>query len=284
MSSVSSPRPDEVLRAVIEGFPDETPSAITEILAQYGVERHERERERVQLAIVRLSEGDVGQLGYLVRAAKQDYRDVLYWLELGTGHRDPVVERFYEALATPEATPRRLELLKEGIPALTRVAVLGQHEYAPHRDQLRALEVVAGRLKVELRAVNVRRATEFEAALSAIVGASADGLLVLTCAMSQLNVKELARRALEARVPGMCEVSEFTAAGGLLSYGPSAAERQQRARAEMGRRVQTLRREPPASAAVVAPKLELVINLKTGKALGLTIPQSLLERADQIIE
>jgi putative ABC transport system substrate-binding protein len=102
--------------------------------------------------------------------------------------------------------------------------------------------------------------------------------------MYQLNVKELARRALEARVPGMCEVSEFTAAGGLLSYGPSAAERQQRARAEMGRRVQTLRREPPASASVVAPKLELVINLKTAKALGLTIPQSILLRADQVIE
>ncbi len=85
MSNGSNPRPEDVLGAVAETFPHGEPASIIGMLDTYGTERHERERERVQLAIVKLSQGDVGKLEELVRAAKRDYRDALYWLELGRG-------------------------------------------------------------------------------------------------------------------------------------------------------------------------------------------------------
>jgi hypothetical protein len=168
---------DAVLEAVTGAFPAGSAAAVVEILARYGVEPHEGARERVQLAIVALSQGDVSRVEELVRVAKQDYRDVLYWLELGRGHRDPIFERFYETLATPGATPRRLELLKEGVPGITRVAVLCQDGYAAHRDQLGALEAVAWRVGVEIEAVSVRRAAELEAAFSAMAEAGADEVI-----------------------------------------------------------------------------------------------------------
>jgi hypothetical protein len=284
MSNVSNPGRGNVLWAVAKAFPHGKPASIMGILDAYGTERHERERERVQLAIVKLSQGDVGKLEELVGVAKRDYRDVLSWIELGEGCRDPFAERFYEALATPEATPTRLELLKEGVPSITRVAVFGQAEYAPHEHQMRELKMVSRRLMVELHAVNVSRAAEFEATFSAMARTGVDGLLILTCAMHQFNANELAQRALDARLPAISESSEFAAAGGLMSYGPSASERQRLASALMGQLVQTLEREPPITTPTLAPEPHFVINLKTAKVLRLTIPQSVLIRADQVLQ
>ncbi len=126
------------------------------MLDLYGVEPHERERERVQLALVTLSDGNVELLLDLVRCARQDYRDVLYWNELAAGVRDPVAESIAGLpLLTPELTPKRLELLTEAVPDLGRVAVLWNPVSAAHSKELEALDVVAAALGVQVEPVSV---------------------------------------------------------------------------------------------------------------------------------
>lgn len=279
-----SPTRDDVIEAVARTFPHNDPATILTLLDLYGTERHEGGREQIQLAILKLSDGDIEKLPDLVRAAKHDWRDILYWLELAKGYRDPFAERLFANLATPEATPTRLTLLKEAVPAISHVAVLGQAEYPTHAEQLRALELTAPGLAVELRAIRVRRASELDAAFLTLAKTDTHALLVLTSTMLQFNVREIAQRALTSRLPAMGEPSEFTAAGGLLSYGLSASERRKRASGFVGKLVQTLKGESPVTGPADPPKLYLTINLKSAKALGLTIPAAFLLRADEVID
>lgn len=278
----SSPTRDRVLQAVAQHFPSEDPATVLGILDQYGPERHER--ERVHLTVLALSRGDLDELRALIAHAKRDYRDVLYWAELAQGHHDPFADRFTEALLTPEATPARLALLTEAVPEATRIAALWNPGYASHPAQMAELEVTARRLGVALQAIGIQRPADLDDAFATMRRGQAEALLLLTSTMTRLQLPGLAERALTNRIPAMGELREFTVAGGLMSYGPSAADRHERAAGVIETLVRTLKREASPEPSVERPvKLDLVINLQTAKALGLAVPRSVLVRVDELV-
>ncbi len=186
------------------------------------------------------------------------------------------------AFLTPEANEKRLELLKEATPRAQRVAVLVNPGNEGHREQLARLEHTARALRVELAAVEVRRPEDFEDAFLAIARERSPALLVMVSPLHHRYIGRLADLAIQARVPAMMEFTEFAKAGGLMAYGPSWADVSRRAGEYVGR---ILKGVKPGDLPVEQPtRFELVINLKTAKALGLTIPPSLLLRADEVIE
>jgi ABC transporter substrate binding protein len=279
----STPTREQVMHAIGQSFPSQDPVTVLGILDQYGSEWYEREQERVHLALLALSHGDLDELRTLVTYAKRDYRDVLYWTELAKGDTDSYAERFMETLLTPEATPIRLALLKEAVPAAARVAVLWNPGYVSHETQMAELEATALGLAVTLQPITVRRPNELDGAFTAVQSGSAEAVLVLTSTMVQYHWRGLAERARTSQVPAMGELREFPVAGGLMSYGPCEADRHERAVGNIDTLVKRLKQERPDDPAKARP-LELIINMKTAKALGLTIPPSLLLRADQVIQ
>lgn len=275
----------EMLRAISDRFPSEDPAMVLEILDQYGPERHERERERVHLTILALSGGDLDELRRLVAHAKRDYRDVLYWAELAEGQPDPFADRLAEGLFTPEATPTRLALLKEAVPEATRIAVLWNPGYAAHEAQMAELGATARGLGVTLQGVGLRRPADLDDAFVTMRRGEAGALLILTSTMVPYHWPGIAERALAGRLPAMGELREFTVAGGLASYGPSAADRHERAVVFVDHLVRPLKRDASADPPRPAPReLRLVINLETATTLGVTIPPSLLRRAAELIQ
>src|SRR4051812_40599457 len=110
--------------AIARAFPHEDVATARDILDRYGTAPHEREHERVQLAIVALCHGDLDELAALVERGKRDYRDVLYWQQVAAGQPDPLGDRLAQAGLSPEWTPRRLALLAEAVPGISRAAVL----------------------------------------------------------------------------------------------------------------------------------------------------------------
>jgi hypothetical protein len=277
---------DQILQAIAQHFPSEQSATVLGILAQYGPARHHRERDRVHLAIVQLSRGDLEELRMLVGHAQRDYRDVLYWTELTRGSLDSFAGRFTEALLTPDATPARLALVKESVPRASRIAVLWHVGYRSHDAQLTALAATARDLGVVLvlEGSGVRHPTELGGAFGAMQDGRADAMLVLTSTMLQHHWADIAERARASRLPAMGELREFAAAGGLLSYGPSAATRREQAVAQMGDVVKTLKGQSSSERPDTRSNpMELVVNLKTANVLGLTIPPSLLARADELI-
>ncbi len=275
---------ERVLQAVTERFATGQRAAVLDLLDQYGSEPHHRERERVHLAIVELSRGSLDELRRLMDYAKRDYRDVLYWTELARGDQDPLTDRFTEATLTPEATPARLVLLKEAVPAATCVAVLWNPGYRAHDAQLAALEATARDLQVTLLPVGARRPADFDGAVATMRDGQAEAVLVLTSTTFQYHWPGLAERAVAGRLPAVGELREFAEAGGLLSYGPPAAIRRARSVGQMADLVRQLKRESP-SEEPVTPRdgMELVVNLRTARVLGLTIPPSVLARADDVM-
>ncbi|HXJ78585.1 MAG TPA: ABC transporter substrate binding protein [Candidatus Methylomirabilis sp.] len=272
-----------MLRAVGESFPSGDPAPVLQILDQYGQERHEGERERVQLAILALSQGDLDELRTLVACAKQDYRDVLYWAEMAKGYRDPFADRFMAALLTPEATPTRLALLKEAVPVAARIAVLWNPADVSHETQMAELEAPARGLTVTLQSIVIRRPNDLDGAFSAMRAGRAEALLILTSVMLQYHWRSVAEAARTSQLPAMAELREFPVAGGLMSYGPSPADRHERAASHIRALVARLKQQrfnDPGK----ARSAELVINLKAARALGLTVPPSLLRRANQVVE
>jgi hypothetical protein len=182
-----SPTRDHVRTAIAQAFPSEDPAMVLGILDRYGQERHERKPERVHLAILALSRGDLDELRTLVTCAKRDYRDVLYWTELAKGYSDPYADRFLEALLTPEATPTRLALLKEAVPAAARVAVLWNPGYVSHKTQMAELLTAAQALAVILQPIAVRRPNQLDGAFTAIPRGQVEALLILTSTMLQYH-------------------------------------------------------------------------------------------------
>jgi putative ABC transport system substrate-binding protein len=173
-------------------------------------------------------------------------------------------------------------LLKATIPGLTRVAVIWDPATPSHVPGVKALEAVVGTLGLRLQALAVRGATEFDTAFSAIVRGRAGAVLVLSTPLFMGEAKQLAELALTHKVPTMFGPREHVEAGGLLSYGPDRADLYRRAAAYVDK---ILKGANPANLPVQqATKFELVINLKTAKALGLTIPQAVLLRADEVIQ
>ena len=185
-------------------------------------------------------------------------------------------------LAGPELGGKYLELLKEAAPGVSRVAVLGNPLTAPHTAVLKEARIAARALGLELQPVNARRSDEIEGAFAAMSRARADGLIVLPDPVF-LNLRaRIADLANKARLPAMYGFRDEAEAGGLMSYGTNLPDLTRRAAWYVDK---ILKGAKPADLPVEQPtKFELVINLKTARALGLTIPQSILLRADQVIE
>ncbi len=175
-----------------------------------------------------------------------------------------------------------LELLKEAVPTVSRMAVLWNPLTAPNAVALKETELAARALGLALQPVSARRPDEIDGAFAAMSRARADGLIVLADPVLLSVRVRIADLATKGHLPTICELREHTEAGGLMSYGPSLPDLFRRAATYVDR---ILKGANPADLPVERPtKFELVINLKTAKALGLTIPQSVLLRADELIQ
>jgi putative ABC transport system substrate-binding protein len=209
--------------------------------------------------------------------------------------RDPVGAGFIASLARPggnitglanDAAPeiigKNLELLKEAAPRVSRVAFLWNPVPPGAGTTKNAVESAARNLGLAFQSVEVRGPNEFEGAFAAMVRERANGVVVATDPVvvgPRSRVVDLAARS---RLPVVYGLREFAEAGGLISYGPNIADQFRRAAIYVDK---ILKGAKPADLPVEQPtKFELVINLKTAKALGLTIPPALLLRADQVIE
>ena len=207
---------------------------------------------------------------------------------------DPVAAGYVETLARPGGnatgfTPyeysisgKWLELLKEVAPRVTRAAVLRDTSIGVGLAQFGAIQAVAPSLGVELRPVDVQDAGGIERALAAFAQGSNDGMIVIGSPSAAIHRGLITALAAKHRLPTVYNTRLFTDAGGLISYGPDFLEQHRRAAGYVDR---ILRGEKPADLPVQAPtKYELVVNLKAAKALDLEIPQTVLARADEVIE
>jgi len=185
----------------------------------------------------------------------------------------------------PELVGKRLELLKQAVPGVSRVAVLwqpGAFGERTEKDTLKRAEVAARDLSVPLQFVEARAPADFAKAFSDMSRERAGALAVLGSNMFVSERRRLVDLAAEKRLPAVYSARELVDAGGLMSYGANLADLNRRAATYVDR---ILKGTKPADLPVEQPtKFELIINLKTAKALGLTIPQSVLGRADEVIQ
>jgi putative tryptophan/tyrosine transport system substrate-binding protein len=206
---------------------------------------------------------------------------------------DPVGAGFVDSLARPggnatgfisfefSTSGKWLELLKQIAPSVTRAAVLRETNIVG-TSQFAAIQTVAQSLRVEVNPVNLRDADEIERAIASFARAPNGGLVVTTNAAGTLHRNLIIALAARHKLPAVYWERFFVAAGGLISYGPDLIDQYQQAAGYVDR---ILRGEKPANLPVQTPsKYETVINLKTAKALGLTIPETLLATADEVIQ
>jgi ABC-type uncharacterized transport system substrate-binding protein len=230
-----------------------------------------------------------------VLAAKQVTRTIpIVFVNSG----DPVASGLVTSLAQPggnvtglstlnvDLIGKCLEQLPQAIPGVSRVAVLWNPGDSPERtekDMLKGAEVAGRALGMRLQFVEVRGPTDFERPFAEMTGARAGALTVLQSTMFFIERRRLVDLAAKNRLPAVYTSRDFVDAGGLMSYGPDLADLFRRAATYVDK---ILKGAKPGDMPVERPtKFELVINLKTAKALGLTIPpSSLLTRADQVIE
>jgi putative ABC transport system substrate-binding protein len=207
---------------------------------------------------------------------------------------DPVGAGFVDSLARPgdNATGfmsteysmggKWLELLKQTAPGVTRAAVLRDATQGSGTSQFAAIQSVAPSLNVEVNPVNMRDAGEIERAVAAFARTPGGGLIVTAGAAATRHRNLIIALAARHRLPAVYYERLFVTAGGLISYGPDFVDQYRRAADYVDR---ILKGEKPADLPVqTATKYALVINLKTAKALGLTVPPSVLARADEVIE
>ncbi len=185
----------------------------------------------------------------------------------------------------PELASKRLGLLKQALPNASRVAALwhpGAFGERTTRDMLQATDAAARTLAVELQLVEVRGPDEFDRAFSAMTRNRADALIVLPSTMLFNERKHIVDLATKHRLPSISMAREFAQLGGLMAYGASITDLQRRSATYVDK---ILKGAKPADLPVEQPtKFEFVINLKTAKALGLTISESFLLLADEVIE
>jgi putative ABC transport system substrate-binding protein len=243
---------------------------------------------RLKVDIIVAAGGDI-----LIQVAKNETKTIPIVM-VGAG-LDPVEAGLVESLARPggnvtgvtnlnrELGGKRLELLKEAVPKLVRVAVL--YEPASRASVLELKEVlpVAARaLRLTIQPWEVRGAGGFEKVFAALSKERPDGLYVLLGVLMNANQKRVVGFALKSRLPSVYGRKQFVDAGGLMSYGADEADSYRRVAYYVDR---ILKGAKPADLPVELPKkFELVINLKTAKQIGLTIPQPLLYRADSVIK
>jgi putative ABC transport system substrate-binding protein len=211
-----------------------------------------------------------------------------------TAVSDPVASGFVDSLARPggnatgfmnfefSLSGKWLELLKQIAPDVRRVAVLRDPAIASGIGQFSAIQSAAPSLRMDVSPVNVRDAGEIERAVAAVARSANGGLIVAGSGLAQLHRDLIITLAARHKLPAVYYERFFVAAGGLVSYGANYFDQYRRAAGYVDR---ILKGEKPADLPVQVPtKYELVINLKTAKALGLTVPPSVLARADEVIE
>jgi len=180
-----------------------------------------------------------------------------------------------------EISAKRLALLKEAVPRLTRVSVLWNPDMAWHAKAIEDLKAAAPSLSMELSFVGVRTPAEFDAAFSTVSRARAQALYLLDSTLFYVHRMTLAKRASKARLPNIHTSRVYADAGGLMSYGANYADLMRRSAGYVDK---ILKGAKPGDLPIEQPtKFELVVNLKTAKALGITIPQSILLQADEVI-
>jgi putative ABC transport system substrate-binding protein len=181
-----------------------------------------------------------------------------------------------------EIGPKRLELLHEVVPAATIIALLINPNNPAAETQSTELQPAARTLGLQLHVLHASAERDFDAAFASLAQLRAGGLVIGADAVFNTRSEQLAALTLHHAVPAAFQYREFAAAGGLMSYGDRATEEYRQMGVYTGR---ILKGEKPADLPVQqSTKVELIINLKTAKALGLTVPQLLLGRADEIIE
>jgi ABC-type uncharacterized transport system substrate-binding protein len=259
---------------------------------RFGENRAERISEvgvelvRIKVDVI-VTATDVG-----IAAVKQQTQTIPIVMAIST---DPVETGFVASLArpagnvtglsmiSPELSGKRLELLREVVPGLARVAVMWNPGVRGAVLDYKETEKAARSLRLQLQSVEVNRADDLNRALSVLTNGRAQALIVV--ALSPVlfaNRGQIVSLAKRNRLPAMYGQREFVDAGGLMAYGPSGAEMWRRAATYVDK---ILKGAKPGDLPVEQPTtFEFVINLKTAKTLGLTIPQSLLRRADQVIE
>ena len=233
----------------------------------------------------------VADTGAATRAAQQATRTIPIVMSLVN---DPVGSGLVASLArpggnvtgltimSPDLVGKQLELLKAVVPKVSRVALLRHPDNPASAAQLREAEAAAQALGVRLQTLEARSPQEIDGTFAAMTRERAGALLVIPDTLFWNQRRQIAELAVKRRLPSIRIGEAYAEAGGLMSYGPSYLDVERRAATFVDK---ILKGANPADLPVEQPtKFELVINLKTAKAIGLTIPQPLLQRADQIID
>lgn len=227
-----------------------------------------------------------------IRAAKQAKTTIPIVI---VSQEDPVAAGYIDSLARPggnitgvsrftrELSGKRLELLTEVVPKISRVGVLWDPNSSTSMPTVfKDYEAAARALKIQLQSLEVRGTNDFEGAFRAAAKGRAQALIVIRNPLHTRHQKQIAELAIKNRLPSMNETHDFVEAGGLVSYAANEAERFRRAAYYVDR---ILKGSKPAELPVEQPtKFELVINLKTANQIGVTIPQKVLARADRVIK
>jgi putative ABC transport system substrate-binding protein len=227
-----------------------------------------------------------------IAAVKQQTQTIPIVMATST---DPVGTGFVASLArpggnitghssmSPELSGKRLELLREVVPGISRVAILWNPEIRGAVLDYKETEGAARSLHLQLQSVEVSRADDLDRAFSAVTTGRAEALVVpAPNPVALANRSQIVRLAQRNRLPSIHADIDFADAGGLMAYGANGADLWRRAATYVDK---ILKGAKPADLPVEQPtKVELVVNLKTAKALGLTIPQTLLQRADRVIQ
>ncbi len=224
------------------------------------------------------------------RAARKATRTIPI---VGQNLLDPVADGLLESLARPGGNVtgftaiadvlvgKRLELLKETVPTLSRVAVLWNPQDPGSLRQWKESQMAARELALQIHSMEARRADEFDAAFKEATKARSGALSMTSSALISANHKRIADLAARNRLPVMSATEAFVANGGLMSYGADESERFKRVAVFVDK---ILKGAKPADLPVEQPtKFEFIVNLKTAKLIGLTIPPNVLVRADRVI-
>jgi putative ABC transport system substrate-binding protein len=210
------------------------------------------------------------------------------------GANDPVGSGFVKSLARPagnitglsnvsvEMSPKLLEMLLSTMPKLSRVAVLMNPSNSGHATMLKNVQAAAQKANVKVLPVEARTPQEIETGFSVMTKENAKAVIVVRDALFNQQVRQIAELAAKNRLSSIAQIREYVDAGGLMSYGPSITDSYRRAATYVDK---IFKGAKPGDLPVEQPtKFELLINRKTAKALGLTVPQSLLISADKVIE
>src|SRR6266540_2986339 len=290
-SSTVSPRPVEAFRQGLRGLGwVEGQNIVIEYRSAEG--RYDRLPD-LAADLVRLKVDIIAAAGTAATTAAKNATRAIPIVMIGVG--DPVGLELIASLARPggnvtgltfsvgmETAGKGLELLKEALPKVRRVAVLTHPAHPGQPLALKNVKAAARSLGMQIQLLEARGPDEFDGTFAAMAKERVGALLVVSEAMFNIHRVRLADLAARNKLPSMHGFREDAEAGGLMSYGPDLANLFRRSATYVDK---ILKAAKPGDLPVEQPtKFELVINLKTAKALGLTIPASVLSRADQVIE